>query len=165
MGPPHLHMINCLVNFPFDPFSHLWLPNGDLAFPKLILQILKDTVQVVAPEKGEEDLDETVFGYPIDQCLLMTLILLKKVSLNNEAREFIRNEMMPADIDRTKPLNQGPSFTAGLVRVMTSVRLLQTRDFLCDLLVSLCGGNSMMILSRRILCSVFWLWKHCWVFI
>jgi hypothetical protein len=145
MGPPHLHAINSLVNFPFHPFANIWLANDKFTFPKLLLQILKDMIQVIAPETGEEDLDDNYFGHPIDQCLLMTLILFKKLSVNENARTFLRNEMMPTDIDRTKPLNKGRSFTAGIVRVMTSVRLLHTRDFLCDLLVTLCDGNSSFI--------------------
>jgi hypothetical protein len=143
MGPPHLHAINCLVNFPFDSLTHVWLPDSEMAVPKILVKILAETVQIVAPETGEEDLDETIFGYPVDHCLLMTLILLKKIALNSSAKEYLKNEFMPHDIDRSKPLNKGTSFTAALVRVMTSVRLLQTRDFLCDLLVTLCDGNSM----------------------
>jgi hypothetical protein len=142
MSASHSSAINALVNFPFDPLVDIWFPNGELTLVHVLIDILKDSLYLVVPENNDDKIEDNMFGYPIDQCLLMLLMLLKKLSIEEKAKQFIKEQMMPANIDRSKPLTIGPSFTAGLVRVMNSIHLSQTRDFLCDLMVTLCDGNS-----------------------
>lgn len=140
MSSPHIHGINALMNNPcFD--SSLWFPEGDYRILEVLLNIFEDSITRICPGVGQGPEDK-IFGSAVDQSLIPISILLKKLTFTDEARQIMRQRLMPADIDRTKHINEGPSVTAALIRSIADIRLSQTRDFICELMISLCEENS-----------------------
>jgi hypothetical protein len=137
MNTPHNHAINCLINF---PFNESWFAN-DLKFVDKVLLIFRDTIKKIAPETGEDIVDDIMFDNEIDQCILTTIMLLKKLSADSKMRKRIREMLMPDNICRTRQLTLGCTTIHAMIRAMNSSRLLQTRDFLCEFMIALCEND------------------------
>jgi Guanine nucleotide exchange factor synembryn len=159
LAPPHLHAVNTLMNIPcVNP--DIWFPQNDFAFLGQLLQIFEESFKIMAPEKDSDAPDEEeIFGSTPDQALIPICLLLKKLTIIPDARKKIKDRILPSNIDRTKPLSEGPMLTAALFRAMTSVRLHQTKDFMCDLMVSCFEDNGILfsvIISGKVcpLCRI-----------
>ena len=141
LGSPHLHAVNTLMNIPcLNP--DIWFPRNDYTFLNQLLDIFEESFKIMAPEKDSDVPDEEeIFGSSPDQALIPICLLLKKLTIIPDARKIIKDRLLPSNIDRTKPLTEGPLLTAVLIRAMASVRLHQTKDFMCDLLVSCFEDN------------------------
>jgi hypothetical protein len=133
----------------------VWFPNQDLTLVQLLLDIFEECFRAMAPE-GEFH-EEEMFGSPIDQACIPLLMVMKKLAQFKPARVMMRNMIMPADIDRTRPLTEGKTLSAAVIRSLSSILLSQTRDFVCELMIDLCDGDRMFrIHPRRTFCALRW---------
>ncbi|CAJ0895168.1 4722_t:CDS:10 [Entrophospora sp. SA101] len=70
------------------------------------------------------------------------IVLLKRLAEGNQtAKLILRNNLLPDDVDRTKPLEKGDSLSARLIRVMTSVLLPNLKESISNLLFTLCDED------------------------
>ena len=134
--PPFNQIINNLLNFPVEEFVEIWLPNQSTDFLDQLTFIFDGLIKYLAPS-GKEPLEEAVFGCSIDELVLPITMALTKMASNPIAKARMRTKFLPVNIDRAKPLNEGESITASFVRAMTSIRLYQIKDAICDLLIKL----------------------------
>ncbi|KAI9017079.1 guanine nucleotide exchange factor synembryn-domain-containing protein [Gaertneriomyces semiglobifer] len=146
--PPLSHAVHALMNFPVESHKDLWFPGGDTGVLDRLVDILDATLS--ASLNGYEDPDEDhkmgspkVGQIPIDEALPPLLLLLTSLAKGDSAaRDHLRRRLMPADIDRSKPIDKGSSLTARLIRFMTSVTLTNVRECVCDLLYVLSNENA-----------------------
>lgn len=147
MSGLHQHGINTMMNLPcINP--DIWFPKDDYSILNVLLDIFDESFRALSIPNDDHSIDEeNIYGTTMDQALIPLCILLKKLTIIPEARERIKKRIMPVDIDRTKHLNEGKSLTAALIRSMTSIRLNQTKDFMCELMVACCEGNGTIFRS------------------
>jgi hypothetical protein len=137
----HSHVINALLNFPMHSLVHLWFPENDYRLLDKLMAVFEDTFQFLMPE-GDEPTDDEVFGSPVDEVCLPLILVLKKVAENPDCQKKMREQWLPANINRKQALTKGKSITACLIRSMSSIRFMQTRDLLCEMLLSLFNNDS-----------------------
>ncbi|KAJ2995355.1 hypothetical protein HDV02_000857 [Globomyces sp. JEL0801] len=142
MSPPHSHAINTLMNFQCLEFEDQWFPNGDYKIIEMLLDIFEDCLRIMCPEESRTFENDMIFGTEVDQALAPLLILMKKLTVNPQARLLMKKRLMPKSIDRTKELTKGSSLTAHWIRSLSDVCLSQTRDFMCEFMIALCDNNS-----------------------
>lgn len=142
MSAPHVHVINALMNFPAKPLKTVWMPNNSLAMIELLVEILHSSVKVMSPDNNPEYCEDTVFGAPADQAIIPLLILLKKLAGIDDFKQYMLEKIMPKSLDRTKTLTKGTALPNCLIRCLTAVHLLNTRDFICELMITLCDNDS-----------------------
>ncbi|KAJ3274996.1 hypothetical protein HDV01_001502 [Terramyces sp. JEL0728] len=142
MSPPHIHAINALMNFPAKPLKSIWLPSNSLSMVELLVKILHSSVKSLSPDNNPDFCEDTAFGGPADQAIIPLLILLKKLAGIDEAKQYLLGKIMPKNLDRTKPLTKGTFLPNCLIRCLTAVHLLNTRDFICELMITLCDNDS-----------------------
>lgn len=140
ISPPHGQIINALLNFPFEPFVDLWFPENSTAYLDTLSSIFEGLMLHLVP-LGQEPLEETVFGGSIDELIIPIVLVLTKMAGHPLAQTIMKAKFMPNDIDRTKPLVELASVTGALVRSMSSIRLHQTKDLICELLVKILKGD------------------------
>nr|CAG8492177.1 12392_t:CDS:10 [Entrophospora candida] len=64
-----------------------------------------------------------------DETITPLIVLLKRLAEGDQtAKLILRNNLLPDDVDRTKPLEKGDSLSARLIRVMTSVLLPNLKE-------------------------------------
>ncbi|KAJ3176605.1 hypothetical protein HDU87_004933 [Geranomyces variabilis] len=135
--PPLSHIVHTLLNFPLAPYRAAFLKNGtDIV--KRLCAILTDTLNAQDPRKGA-----AAAGTDLDQVLPPLLIVMSGIARQDTAaRAVMRGLLMPDDIDRSKPLDQGSTVTARLIGFMTALVVPNVRESVCDLLYVLCDENA-----------------------
>ncbi|KAJ3014419.1 hypothetical protein HKX48_005175 [Thoreauomyces humboldtii] len=130
LAPPLTHTLHTLLNFPLAPYRDLFLPPTDPGRLPLRLVTILDLSLVEAA--GD-----------LDARLPPLLIILAGICrADPRAKEAVRSECLPDDIDRSKPLDKGPSLTSRLIRAMTTVTAPNTRESVCDFLFVLCDERA-----------------------
>ncbi|KAJ3321459.1 hypothetical protein HDV06_004128 [Boothiomyces sp. JEL0866] len=142
MSAPHLHAINALMNFPVKPLKSAWLPDQSFSMIELLVNILHSSVKELSPDNNPDYCEDTAFGAPSDQAIIPLLILLKKLAGIEEVKQYLLGKIMPKNLDRTKSLTKGTGLPNCLIRCLTAVHLLNTRDFICELMITLCDNDS-----------------------
>ncbi|GES77560.1 guanine nucleotide exchange factor [Rhizophagus clarus] len=152
LSPPHSHAIHVLLNFPIEPYKSLWFPPSsskkeqyrvcfDLIdmFKSMIYLAVKndpDKENAMARSASNNDLD-------FDEIITPLVVLLVKLADDDDyAKILIKKELLPDNIDRSKPLEKGDSFSAKLIRIMVSVMLPNLKDSISELLFILCDKDA-----------------------
>ncbi|OAD02845.1 hypothetical protein MUCCIDRAFT_155990, partial [Mucor lusitanicus CBS 277.49] len=111
----YIYMANTLVNV-LDKSIHVLIPSGD------------------PDQDGNQSVDATIAP------LLLVLVSLAE---GDEAfKQTMIKQMLPREKDRLKPVNEGSSLSAYLIRLMTSTMMPQTRDAACETLFVLCDKDA-----------------------
>lgn len=138
LSPPHNHAIHCLINFPFDSLVETWFPSDDMTFLNQLLLIFHHTISVIAPD-NETNAEEELFDCDNDECLIPLILLMKKLAGYQKAKKRMRDLLMPNNINRAVSLLKGKRTIHAMIRAMNSSVLNNTRDFLCEFMVTLCN--------------------------
>ena len=138
--PPHGQIINVLLNIPFDPFVDMWFPNNSIEYLDKLLLLFESLIQHLVPV-GKEPMGETVFNSSIDELVIPITLVLTKMAGYPLSQERMKSRLMPMELERTKPLTELNSITGALVRAMSSIRLHQIKDIICDLLVKILSND------------------------
>ncbi|KAJ3041083.1 hypothetical protein HDV00_009983 [Rhizophlyctis rosea] len=133
------------MNFPVHQSTNeLWFPKGDVGVARRLVQILDVTLQDVykgreaLEDQGEEPAGLNVAGVPLDDALPPLLVVLTSIVKGNEnAKQAVKEKVVPDDIDRSKHLSEGSTVTARLIKFMTSVSLLNVKETASELLFEL----------------------------
>ncbi|CAI2168109.1 4425_t:CDS:10 [Funneliformis geosporum] len=87
--------------------------------------------------KNENNLD------CFDEIITPLVVLIKKLADEDDnAKILIGRELLPDNVDRSKPLEKGDNLTSRLIRLMTSVMLPHLKDNVSELLFSLCDQDA-----------------------
>ncbi|CAG8590982.1 631_t:CDS:2, partial [Acaulospora colombiana] len=109
-----------------------------------LLEILKSMIFIAVQGDPDSSIDRnSKYGVDFDEVITPLVALLKKLADEDDsAKNIERNRLLPDDVDRSKPLEKGDSFSARLIRLMTSVMLPNLRDSVGELLYTLCDQDA-----------------------
>ncbi|RIA98636.1 guanine nucleotide exchange factor [Glomus cerebriforme] len=150
LSPPHSHAIHALLNFPIEPYKSIWFPPS-LSSKKEqyiicynLIDTLKSIIYMVDPDKENVATGVVSKNDPdFDEIITPLVVLLRKIAEeDNNAKILIREELLPDNIDRSKPLEKGNSLSARLIRLMTSVMLPHLKNNVSELLFALCDQDA-----------------------
>ncbi|KAJ3153081.1 hypothetical protein HDU86_005379 [Geranomyces michiganensis] len=137
LAPPLSHIVHTLLNFPLAPYREAFTENGE-DIVKRLCAILTDTLNAQDPRQGT-----SASGTDLDQVLPPLIIVMSGIARQDvSARAAMRSLLMPNEIDRSKPLDQGTTVTARLIRFMTALAVPNVRESVCDLLFILCDESA-----------------------
>ncbi|KAG0199859.1 hypothetical protein BGX28_006927 [Mortierella sp. GBA30] len=150
LEPPHAHAIHVLLNFPISSSALLVTRSQQATLLGVLLQILDDTLRHSLNTDEEASTDGLSNGTELDEIVPPLIIVLTNIaSAGGEGRAALKARMLPDDVDRTKPLDKGDSFSARLIRRMTSMRFPQIRETVNQLLFVVCDEDP-AILTRHV---------------
>ncbi|KAF9343835.1 hypothetical protein BGX26_005149, partial [Mortierella sp. AD094] len=150
LEPPHSHAIHVLLNFPISSSTLLITRSQQAALLDVLTNILDDTLKNSLNSDEEASTDGLSNGTELDEAVPPLVIVLTNIaSAGGEGRAALKAKLLPDDIDRSRPLERGDSFTSRLVRRMTSIRFLHIRETVSQLLFVLCDEDP-AILTRYV---------------
>ncbi|KAG9322573.1 hypothetical protein KVV02_001366 [Mortierella alpina] len=150
LEPPHSHAIHVLLNFPISTSALLVTRSQQATLLSVLLQILDDTLRHSLNTDEEASTDGLSNGTELDEIVPpLVLVLTNIASAGGEGRAALKARMLPEDVDRTKPLDKGNTFSARLIRRMTSMRFPQIRETVSQLLFVLCDEDP-ALLTRHV---------------
>ncbi|KAK3814957.1 MAG: guanine nucleotide exchange factor [Benniella sp.] len=142
LEPPHSHAIHVLMNFPISTAALLVTRSQQAALLDVLTQILDDTLEHSLNTDDEASTDGLSNGTELDEIVPPLVIVLTNIaSAGPEAKAALMARLLPDDVDRSKPLDKGDSFSARLIRRMTSVRFPQIRETVSQLLFVVCDED------------------------
>ncbi|KAF8956492.1 hypothetical protein BGZ46_002372 [Entomortierella lignicola] len=142
LEPPHSHAIHVLLNFPISSSALLISRSQQAALLEVLTRILDDTLKHSLNSDEEASTAGLSNGTELDEIVPPLVIVLTNIaSAGGEGRAVLKAKLLPDDIDRSKPLEKGDSFTARLVRRMTSIRFTHIRETVSQLLFVLFDEN------------------------
>jgi hypothetical protein len=131
LAPPVNHAIHALINFPLIGFQPIWFPTNT-SKPFAILDRL---VKILDLTISQDNLDGGLREQHLDGPLMPLLSLLHNISKYDiKARHYLRQAMLPSEFDRSKPVHQGDSLSARVIRVLTASFLTKSRTMMGELL-------------------------------
>ncbi|KAI1321430.1 hypothetical protein EDD11_005121 [Mortierella claussenii] len=154
LEPPQSHAIHVLLNFPVSICTLLITRSQQATLLDVLTRILDDTLKHSLNTDEEASTDGMSNGTELDEIVPPLVIVLTKIaSAGGEGRAFLKAKLLPDDVDRTKPLEKGDSFSSRLIRRMTSVRFSRIRETVSQLLFVVCNedryGNAAGFLMNR----------------
>ncbi|KAF9290029.1 hypothetical protein BGZ68_008110 [Mortierella alpina] len=150
LEPPHSHAIHVLLNFPISTSALLVTRSQQATLLSVLLQILDDTLRHSLNTDEEASTDGLSNGTELDEIVPPLVIVLTNIaSAGGEGRAALKARMLPEDVDRTKPLDKGNTFSARLIRRMTSMRFPQIRETVSQLLFVVCDEDP-ALLTRHV---------------
>ncbi|BGP16865.1 hypothetical protein JCM10213_007312 [Rhodosporidiobolus nylandii] len=81
----------------------------------------------------------------IEEILGPVMLLLRKMSMLGEAQYVFRELLMPANLDRSKPLDRHPTLSGHLVRLLSSVLLPNTSFGVGEFIYNLCDRDPLTL--------------------
>ncbi|KAF9428265.1 hypothetical protein BGZ94_002936 [Podila epigama] len=150
LEPPHSHAIHVLLNFPISTSALLVTRSQQASLLNVLVQILDDTLKHSLNTDEEASTNGLSNGTELDETVPPLVIVLTNIaSAGGEAKAALKAKLLPEDIDRSQPLEKGDSFSARLIRRMTSVRFPQIRETVSQLLYIVCDEDA-AILTRHV---------------
>ncbi|KAF9932724.1 hypothetical protein BGZ67_004600 [Mortierella alpina] len=150
LEPPHSHAIHVLLNFPISTSALLVTRSQQATLLSVLLQILDDTLRHSLNTDEEASNDGLSNGTELDEIVPpLVLVLTNIASAGGEGRAALKARMLPEDVDRTNPLDKGNTFSARLIRRMTSMRFPQIRETVSQLLFVVCDEDP-ALLTRHV---------------
>ncbi|RGB33087.1 guanine nucleotide exchange factor [Rhizophagus diaphanus] len=152
LSPPHSHAIHALLNFPIEPYKSLWFPPSSSKKEQYrvcfdLIDMFKSMIYMAV--KNDPDKENAAAGgasnnnLDFDEIITPLVVLLRKLADDDDyAKILIKEELLPDNIDRSKPLEKGDSFSARLIGLMTSVMLPHLKDSISELLFILCNQDA-----------------------
>ncbi|KAG0254067.1 hypothetical protein BG011_005987 [Mortierella polycephala] len=150
LEPPHSHAIHVLLNFPISTSALLVTRSQQAELLNVLLQILDDTLKHSLNTDEEASTDGLSNGTELDEIVPPLVIVLTNIaSAGGEGKAALKARMLPDDVDRSKPLDKGNTFSARLIRRMTSMRFPQIRETVSQLLFVVCNEDP-AVLTRHV---------------
>ncbi|KAF9180601.1 hypothetical protein BGZ51_006081 [Haplosporangium sp. Z 767] len=150
LEPPHSHAIHVLLNFPISTSALLVTRSQQAELLNVLLQILDDTLKHSLNTDEEASTDGLSNGTELDEIVPPLIIVLTNIaSAGGEGKAALKARMLPDDVDRSKPLDKGNTFSARLIRRMTSMRFPQIRETVSQLLFVICDEDP-AVLTRHV---------------
>ncbi|GAA5971114.1 hypothetical protein JCM11641_004149 [Rhodosporidiobolus odoratus] len=81
----------------------------------------------------------------IEEILGPVMLLLRKMSMLGEAQFVFRELLLPANLDRTRPLDRHPTLTGHLVRLLSSTLLPNTSYGVGEFIYNLCDRDPLTL--------------------
>ncbi|KAF9949548.1 hypothetical protein BGZ65_007233, partial [Modicella reniformis] len=142
LEPPHSHAIHVLLNFPISTSALLVTRSQQAALLNVLTNILDVTLKHSLNTDEEASTDGLSNGTDLDEILPPLILVLTNIAaVGAEAKAALKARLLPDDVDRSRPLDKGDSFSARLIRRMTSVRFPQIRETVSQLLFVVCDEN------------------------
>ncbi|KAI8599108.1 guanine nucleotide exchange factor [Dissophora ornata] len=142
LQPPHSHAIHVLLNFPISSSALLVTRSQQAALLDILTQILDDTLKQSLNTDDEASTEGLSNGTELDEILPPLVIVLTNIAATGgKARAVLKSKLLPYNVDRSKPLEKGDSFSARLIRRMTSVRFPHIKETVSHLLFVVCDEN------------------------
>ncbi|KAG0315901.1 hypothetical protein BGZ99_007174 [Dissophora globulifera] len=142
LQPPHSHAIHVLLNFPISTSALLVTRSQQAILLDVLTQILNDTLKHSLNTDDEASTDGLSNGTELDEIVPPLVIVLTNIaSAGGEGRAALKAKLLPDDVDRSKPLEKGDSFSARLIRRMTSMRYSRIRETVSQLLFVVCNED------------------------
>ncbi|KAG0338310.1 hypothetical protein BG004_007271 [Podila humilis] len=150
LEPPHSHAIHVLLNFPISTSAILVTRSQQAALLNVLMQILDDTLRYSLNTDDEASTDGMSNGTELDEIVPPLVIVLTNIaSVGGEGRAAMKSRLLPDDVDRSQPLEKGDTFSARLIRRMTSLRFPHIRETVCQLLYVVCNEDA-ALLTRHV---------------
>ncbi|KAF9156495.1 hypothetical protein BG015_004707 [Linnemannia schmuckeri] len=150
LEPPHSHAIHVLLNFPISASALLVTRSQKATLLSVLLQILDDTLKHSLNTDDEASTDGMSNGTELDEIVPPLVIVLTNIaSAGGEGRKAMKARLLPDDVDRSRPLEKGDTFSARLIRRMTSARFPQIKDTVSQLLFVVCNEDP-SLLTRHV---------------
>ncbi|KAG0328521.1 hypothetical protein BG000_000444 [Podila horticola] len=147
---PHSHAIHVLLNFPISTSALLVTRSQQASLLTVLMQILDDTLRYSLNSDEEASTDGLSNGTELDEIVPPLVIVLTNIaSAGGEAKAALKARLLPDDVDRSQPLEKGNTFSARLIRRMTSIRFPQIRETVCNLLYVVCDEDA-ALLTRHV---------------
>ncbi|KAJ3119797.1 hypothetical protein HK098_005130 [Nowakowskiella sp. JEL0407] len=170
LATPISHCIHTLMNYPVKNYTTLFFGSDsnqpNLGVLEKSLSILKSTIDIafnkteakLSASSSEstihvgngDDEDETalVGGQRIDDVLPPLIIFLKNLAKDDmRSRIYIRDVLMPKDIDRTKALDSGSALPNRMIKMMTSISLNTLKETVSELIFTLCDEDASKLIQ------------------
>ncbi|RUS19657.1 guanine nucleotide exchange factor [Endogone sp. FLAS-F59071] len=151
LAPPHSHAVHALLNFPIASYRSVWFPSADdYSLVRGMVDALDDTLRLTLAD-DPDDLDgrpaRPAQGASVDDTLPPLAIVLGKVARADKGvREWMRKRMLPDNVDRTMALNRGDTFSARMIRTMTSALLPNVCASISELLYAVCNEDANLLI-------------------
>ncbi|KAL7318419.1 hypothetical protein PS15m_001669 [Mucor circinelloides] len=154
--PPHSQAIHALMQFQYTTIAQVWSEQSEWTrqlyskedagdehgfkyMANTLVNVLDQSIHVLIPS-GDPDHDG---NQSVDATIAPLLLVLVSLAEGNEAsKQAMAKQMLPKEKDRLKPVNEGFSLSAYLIRFMTSTMMPQTRDAACETLFALCDKDA-----------------------
>ncbi|KAK3805261.1 MAG: guanine nucleotide exchange factor [Linnemannia elongata] len=150
LEPPHSHAIHVLLNFPISASALLVTRSQQATLLSVLLQILDDTLKHCLNTDDEASTDGMSNGTELDEIVPPLVIVLTNIaSAGGEGRKAMKARLLPDDVDRSRPLEKGDTFSARLIRRMTSARFPQIKETVSQLLFVVCNEDP-SLLTRHV---------------
>ncbi|KAF9097346.1 hypothetical protein BGX29_008112 [Mortierella sp. GBA35] len=150
LEPPHSHAIHVLLNFPISASALLVTRSQQATLLSVLLQTLDDTLKHSLNTDDEASTDGMSNGTELDEIVPPLVIVLTNIaSAGGEGRKAMKARLLPDDVDRSRPLEKGDSFSARLIRRMTSARFPQIKETVSQLLFVVCNEDP-ALLTRHV---------------
>ncbi|KFH66935.1 hypothetical protein MVEG_07460 [Podila verticillata NRRL 6337] len=150
LEPPHSHAIHVLLNFPISTSALLVTRSQQASLLTVLMQILDDTLRYSLSTDEEASTDGMSNGTELDEIVPPLVIVLTNIaSAGGEAKAALKARLLPDDVDRSQPLEKGNTFSARLIRRMTSIRFPQIRETVSQLLYIVCDEDA-ALLTRHV---------------
>ncbi|KAF9391754.1 hypothetical protein CPB97_005605 [Podila verticillata] len=150
LEPPHSHAIHVLLNFPISTSALLVTRSQQASLLTVLMQILDDTLRYSLNTDEEASTDGMSNGTELDEIVPPLVIVLTNIaSAGGEAKAALKARLLPDDVDRSQPLEKGNTFSARLIRRMTSIRFPQIRETVSQLLYIVCDEDA-ALLTRHV---------------
>ncbi|CAI2168710.1 5134_t:CDS:2, partial [Funneliformis geosporum] len=149
LSPPHSHAIHALLNFPIEPYKSIWFPPSSEKKEQYVIcynliDMLRSMIYTVVKNDHDEIISKNENNLDcFDEIITPLVVLIKKLADEDDnAKILIGRELLPDNVDRSKPLEKGDNLTSRLIRLMTSVMLPHLKDNVSELLFSLCDQDA-----------------------
>ncbi|TPX55488.1 hypothetical protein PhCBS80983_g05266 [Powellomyces hirtus] len=137
LSPPLSHTIHTLLNFPLTPYRSVFTDARGSELVQRLCAILGRTLGSENPRSASPTTTN------LDEVVPPLIIVLSGIARQDlAAREEMRRILLPDDIDRSKPLDQGTSITSQLIAFMTALAVPNVRESVCDLIFVLSDENA-----------------------
>ncbi|KAG0240584.1 guanine nucleotide exchange factor [Mortierella sp. GBAus27b] len=142
LEPPHSHAIHVLLNYPVSTSALLVTRSQQATLLDVLTKILDETLMHSLNTDEEASTDGLSNGTDLDEIVPPLVIVLTNIAgAGPEAKAALKARMLPDDVDRSKPLDKGNSFSARLIRRMTSIRFPRIQETVCQLLFVICDED------------------------
>ncbi|KAI8091159.1 guanine nucleotide exchange factor [Gilbertella persicaria] len=159
LAPPHSQGIHALMQFPFETIAVVWraqkewtktlyntVEEGAEFVVNILVNVLDRAIHVLIPNG---DPDHTDHEQQADAAIAPVLLVLATLAEGSPyVQKSLSARMLPSTEDRIRPVHEGNSLPAYLIRFMTSTMMPQSRNAVCETLFILCNKDANMFTQQ-----------------
>ncbi|KAI8058165.1 guanine nucleotide exchange factor synembryn-domain-containing protein [Syncephalis plumigaleata] len=145
--PPYSHAVHALLHFPANEplLKSIWFPVATSQPYAIVDKLIYITNLTIS----ERNLDGGANERQIDEELLPLLTLLVSLARSDEEVKLrLKEAFIPEIIDRSKPVHQGDTLSARIIRAMTAPFLTRSRNMVSEFLYILHDENPDALVER-----------------